>query len=201
MCHSSLTHTVAFSELNLEANEPSALYIWVESDYTGGVDMKELAEILEDELAEAVEVKNRKSLHRYVMLLTGQHVDQESYDQAIGGLRSSIDKTVEAMTEGFKRMDERFTQMQKQMDERFTQMQKQMDERFTQMQKQMDERFTQMQKQMDERFEAHERRFEDMNKRFDHMNERFNSMQRLIGMGFAAMAFIVAAFNLALLLG
>jgi exonuclease VII large subunit len=190
MCHSSLTHTVAFSELNLEANEPSALYIWVESDYTGGVDMKELAEILEDELAEAVEVKNRKSLHRYVMLLTGQHVDQESYDQAIGGLRSSIDKTVEAMTEGFKRMDERFTQMQKQMDERFTQMQKQ-----------MDERFTQMQKQMDERFEAHERRFEDMNKRFDHMNERFNSMQRLIGMGFAAMAFIVAAFNLALLLG
>ncbi|MFO7850223.1 MAG: hypothetical protein R6V67_09710 [Spirochaetia bacterium] len=124
------------------------------------MDMKELAEILEDELAEAVEVKNRKSLHRYIMLLVGQHVDKESHDNAVLGLRSDIDKSIQSMKDGFQRMDERFTQMQKQMDERF---------------------------------EAHERRFDDM-------TERFNGMQKLIGVGFAAMAFIVAAFNIAILL-
>jgi len=158
--------------------------------------MKDLAEILEDELAEAVEVKNRKSLHRYVMLLTGQHVDQQSYDQAIGGLRSSIDKTVEGMSEGFKRMDERFTQMQKQMDERFSQM----DERF----EAHERRFDDMNRRFEDvnnRFEDVNKRFDDVNKRFDQMDARFNGMQKLIGMGFGAMAFIVAAFNLALLLG
>ena len=32
--------------------------------------MADLAQILEEELEEAVEVKNRKSLHRYITLLT-----------------------------------------------------------------------------------------------------------------------------------
>ena len=128
--------------------------------------MKDLAEILEEELVQAVEVKDRKSLHRYVMLMTEQYVDKRNCDSQTQELGSSIEKSIQSMHEGFERMDQRFTQMQKQMDERFT---------------------------------AHERRFEDMNKRFDDMNERFHGLQKLIGIGFAAMAFIVTAFNLALL--
>lgn len=146
--------------------------------------MKDLAEILEDELARAVEVKDRESLHRYVLLMTEQHADQNSCDARTQELGSSIEKSIQSMREGFARMDDRFNHMQKQMDERFAQ---------------MDTRFEQMQKQMDERFAAQDRRFEDMNKRFDDMSDRFHGLQKLIGTGFAAMAFIITAFNLALL--
>ena len=202
--------------------------------------MKDLAEILEEELAEAVEVKNRKSLHRYVMLLTEQHVDQQTHQHHYEELRGDIKETIRAMEQGFARMDERFETMQKQMDERFTGLQKQMDERFTGLQKQMDERFAGMQKQsderfsglqkhLDERFEASERRFEDinkrfedmnsrfedmntrfedmnsrfedMNRRFDDMNDRFHGLQKLMTIGFVALAFIVTVFNVALLIG
>ncbi|MFP4178463.1 MAG: hypothetical protein ACLFSA_00280, partial [Spirochaetaceae bacterium] len=72
-----------------------------------------------EELAQAVEVKDRKSLHRYVLLVTRQHVDQRSCDTQMAQLGGSIEKAIQSMHEGFERMDERFTQMQKQMDERF----------------------------------------------------------------------------------
>ena len=100
--------------------------------------MEELAEILEDELAQAVEVKDRKSLHRYVLLVTRQHVDQRSFDAQTSELGSSIEKAVQSMHEGFERMDERFTQMQKQMDERFAAQDRRFDD--------MSDRFNGMQK-------------------------------------------------------
>ena len=41
--------------------------------------MEAIAEILEQELEEAFEVKNKKSLHRYIVLLTENIVRRESY--------------------------------------------------------------------------------------------------------------------------
>lgn len=158
--------------------------------------MENLAEILEEELAEAFEVKNRKSLHRYVLLLTQQHIDRQTHEREYNELRSDIKEVIRSMESGFQRMDERFEALQKQMDERFEALQKQMDERFEAQQKQMDARFA----AQDRRFEDMNNRFEDMNRRFEAMNDRFNSLQKLIGIGFAALALIIAAFNAAILL-
>ena len=143
--------------------------------------MENLAEILEEELAEAFEVKNRKSLHRYVILLTKQHVDQQTYDKQYQELRSDIKDVVRAMEQGFVRMDERFEALQKQMDERF---------------KSQERRF----EDMNRRFEDMNHRFEDMNNRFEDMNNRFNGLQKLISIGFVVLALIIAAFNTALLI-
>ncbi|NIA30477.1 MAG: hypothetical protein GWP06_11275, partial [Actinobacteria bacterium] len=44
--------------------------------------MNSLAEILEQELEEAVEVRNKKSLHRYVILLTENIVPKSIYEQS-----------------------------------------------------------------------------------------------------------------------
>jgi hypothetical protein len=45
------------------------------------MDIKDLAEILEEDFSEAVEVKNPKSLHRCFALLTGTYVEQETHER------------------------------------------------------------------------------------------------------------------------
>ncbi|MFW5715229.1 MAG: hypothetical protein ACOCXF_02485 [bacterium] len=167
------------------------------------MDMKELAEMLEAELSEAVEVKDPKSLHRYIYLLTSNYVEQNIHDRQYNELSGSIKEMLASMKEGFRRVDERLEAQQKQMDERFTALQKQMDERFSAQETQ----FTALQKQMDERFTAQERHFDDVNQRFDDVNQRFDDMNRrfdkqhtLISLGFAAITLIIAAFNLTLIL-
>ena len=172
--------------------------------------MKELAEMLEEELAEAFEVKNQKSLHRYVVLLTSGYVEQESHQRQFAEVTGSIKEMLTSMKEGFRRMDDHFGSMQKQMDTRFAASQKQMDERFNALQKQMDERFSAQElrfEDVNKRFDDVNRhfddvnsRFDDMNKRFDDMNKRFDSQHRLISLGFAAIALIITAFNLTLIL-
>ncbi len=42
--------------------------------------MEAMMEILEHELEEAVEVKNKKSLHRYIVLLTENIIRKDSYE-------------------------------------------------------------------------------------------------------------------------
>lgn len=173
--------------------------------------MEDLAEVLEEELAEAFEVKNRKSLHRYIVLLTSRHVDQASHERQYSELHTEIKETIKALQQGFQQIDERFTGLQKQMDERFTGLQKQMDERFVGLQKQMDirfaerqkqsdERFAEMRKQSDQRFDAQDRRFEDMNSRFEEMDKRFDKTHKLMSIGFTALALIITTFNISLLL-
>jgi len=154
------------------------------------MDMKELAEMLEEELAQAFEVKNPRSLHRYVQLLTRNYVEAEPHERQFNELNGSIKEMLVSMQEGFRRMDERFAAQDQRFEERFAAQ----DRRFESLQKQMDERFAASQKQIDERFAAQERRFEEMNRRFD-------SQHRLISLGFTALALIIAAFNLALILG
>src|SRR6056297_149279 len=160
------------------------------------MDMKDLAEILEEELSEAVEVKNPKSLHRYISLLTGNYVQQNIHERQYNELTGSIKEMLTSMNEGFRRMDERFAAQ----DSRFEALQKQIDLRFEATQKQMDERFAAqelhfeaLQKQMDERFEAGNRRFDDMNRRFD-------KQHKLISLGFTAIVLVIAAFNLTIIL-
>ncbi|MFW6344309.1 MAG: hypothetical protein ACOC2B_06160 [Sediminispirochaetaceae bacterium] len=149
------------------------------------MDMENLAEILEEELAEAFEVKNRKSLHRYVVLLTQQHVDRQSHEREVEGLRSDIGKAILTMEHGFERMDQRFEALQKQIDERFIAQQRQIDQRFA---------------AQERRFEDMTKRFEDMNRHFDEMNDRMRGMQKFLALGFTALALIITAFNAALLL-
>lgn len=183
--------------------------------------MENLAELLEEELAEAFEVKNRKSLHRYVLLLTRQYVEREAHECSYSALREDIRDLISSMERGFKRVDERFEEMQKQSDSRFDQMtqhiealnvemdkrfeaqQMQMDKRFEAQQMQMDKRFEAQQMQMDKRFEAQQTqmdsRFDLVDKRFEEMHARFSGVQKLIGIGFTALALIIAAFNAAIL--
>ena len=150
--------------------------------------MDDLAKLLESELSQAFEVKDRESLHRYVVLLTKTYVERTAHESQYEGLRSDIKTAVAAMEHGFEMMDARFEALQKQIDERFDAQQKQ-----------MDARFDAQQKQMDERFSATERRFEDMNRRFDSMDERFKRTNRLIGLGITLLALLISAFNAALL--
>ena len=81
--------------------------------------MEAIAEILEQELEEAVEVKNKKSLHRYIVLLTENIVRRESYEKERYEIRSDIKTLAEIMKQGFERVDKRFEDMQMYMDKRF----------------------------------------------------------------------------------
>ncbi|ORC37373.1 hypothetical protein B4O97_04055 [Marispirochaeta aestuarii] len=103
--------------------------------------MESLADILEQELEEAVEVKNKRSLHRYITLLTENLVRQDRNEREHSEFREAIIRIDTRIEEGFKRMDERFEAIQRSMDERFGAVQKSMDERFTSVDKRFDMMF------------------------------------------------------------
>jgi len=105
--------------------------------------MNELAEILERELEDAFEVKNRQSLHRYIVLLAENVVRKKEYEKYVLENKSEIRLLAETMKEGFKAVDKRFEAV--------------------------DKRFEDLYHYMDKRFEAVDKRFEDMNKRFNMM--------------------------------
>ena len=128
--------------------------------------MQAIMEVLEQELEEAFEVKNKKSLHRYIVLLTENIVKKESYGKQQLEIRNDIKTLTELMKQGFESMDKRFEMLQHQMNKRFESLQHQMDKRF----ESMDKRFESMQHQMDKRFNAVDKRFDDMNKRINFMN-------------------------------
>ena len=75
--------------------------------------MSAIAEILEQELEEAVEVKNKKSLHRYIVLLTENIVRKENYEKDQNEIKSGIKTLAEIVKQGFERMDKRFEDMNK----------------------------------------------------------------------------------------
>ena len=127
--------------------------------------MDAIIEILEQELEEAVEVKDKKSLHRYIVLLTENIVKKESYEKEQLEIKNEIKTLAELMKQGFESMDKRFESLQQQMDTRFEALQHQMDKRF----ESVDKHFEYLQHQMDKRFESLQHqmdvRFEDMTKR------------------------------------
>lgn len=96
--------------------------------------MEVMAEILEHELEGAFEVKDKKSLHRYVALLTENIVKKESYEKEQQGIRSDIKELAQIVRLGFERMDERFEAVDKrfeQVDKRFDDMHKKFTMMFT----------------------------------------------------------------------
>jgi hypothetical protein len=101
--------------------------------------MDAMMEILEQELEGAFEVKDKKSLHRYIVLLTENIVKKESYDKEQYEIKSDIKILAELVKQGFERMDKRFEAV----DKRF--------------------------EAVDRRFEDVNSRFDDMSKKFTMM--------------------------------
>jgi len=179
------------------------------------MNMQEWAELLEQELLQAVEVKDRDSLHRYITLLSRNLVEQQVYQDNFTQLHNEIQSFSSTMKQGFQGMDERFTAQLKQMNARFDAQQKLIDERlaaqqklteerfnaqdqkFFALQKQMDERFNTNQKQMAERFNAQQKL---MDERFTQHDKRFDAIHRVSVLGFSGLALLITAFSLVLLL-
>ncbi len=136
------------------------------------MNMESLAELLEQELEETVEVKNKKSLHRFITLLTEGLAQRERNDREHSEFREAVIRIDTRIEEGFKRMDERFEAIEKRFEA-------------------VDKRF----EAVDKRFEAVDKRFETIDKRFDDMNQRFSMMFRFITIGFVILATMMSVFQ------
>ena len=105
--------------------------------------MADLAQILEEELEEAVEVRNKKSLHRYITILTRNLVKKEDnrmehseFQQELIKIDGRFSQMITEVREGFKRMDERFAAADKRfetVDKRFETLERHFDKRFAMM--------------------------------------------------------------------
>jgi len=103
--------------------------------------MSNLARILEEELQEAFEVKNKKALSRYVTILTDNVVEKGNVEMGFMQVKDDIKTLAEVMREGFRQVDKRLEEVDKrfeQVDKRFEQMMHYMDKRF----EQVDKRFS-----------------------------------------------------------
>ncbi|MFP4565854.1 MAG: hypothetical protein ACLFNX_05080 [Spirochaetaceae bacterium] len=132
--------------------------------------MNDIVGLLESELEAAFEVRDKQSLHRYVVLMIDRFAARESEEERHSRLERKMDegfaeikddvRTIAAtMKEGFARVDERF-------------------------------------EAVDKRFEAVDKRFEAVDKRFDDMNKRFNSLVVLMSVIFTVLAGMMTALRL-----
>jgi predicted RNase H-like nuclease (RuvC/YqgF family) len=145
--------------------------------------MENLSEIIEQELENAFEVKDKNSLHRFVLLFTDNIINKTQYIKDTNDIVSSL-------KEGFNLMEKRFIQV----DKRFEMMEK----RFEMMEKHfeaVDKRFEDLYKHIDKRFEAVDKRFEAVDKRFEDMNSKFVMMFRFMSIGFAIITFLIVLFK------
>jgi flagellar capping protein FliD len=152
--------------------------------------MQALAELLEQELEEAVEVKNRQSLHRYITLLTESWLKKEDYRDSSSLILSEL----KDLKSDIRMINDRMESNQRQMDLRFDTMHRMTEERFAAMDKRFeteDKRFDDVNKRfeaVDKRFDDVNKRFDDVNKRFDDVNKRFDDVNKRFGMMFAFMS-------------
>ena len=102
--------------------------------------MNRLFEIAEHELSEAVEVKNKESLHRYIEILQESFPQRSEVETDLKEVKSDVKILAETMKQGFEEVDKRFQQM----DKRFEDIQHNMDKRFEDIQHNMDKRFNMM---------------------------------------------------------
>ncbi len=150
--------------------------------------MEGFSQILEEELIDAVEVKNPKSLHRYIMILTQNIVSMNMYQSEQQDRKSEIKELIAFSRESFNKIDQRFKDLQIQLDKRFESIQIQMDKRF----EKNDERFTNMQTQMDKRFEDIQTQ---MDRRFNAVDKKFTMMFSFMTLGFTLLAVLFTVFN------
>ena len=155
--------------------------------------MENFSEILERELEEAVEVKNKKSLHRYILLLTNNLVKQERFDSQVAESRSDVRVIAESMKQGFVAVDKRFEDMNQRFEE--------VNKRFDDVNKQfeyMNNRFDDVNKRFEDtnkRFEDMNTRFEDTNVRFGDMSKRFSAMFTFLNIGLGLLILITVLFK------
>ncbi len=149
--------------------------------------MDAMVEVLEEELAGAFEVKDKKSLHRYVLLLTENIVKKENYEKQQLEIKSDIRTLAELVKQGFEHMDKRFEAIDKRFEA--------IDKRFEDLIHYMDKRFESLQIQMDKRFEAVDKRFEAVDKRFEDINKRFTMMFTFMNIGLGILIAITVLFK------
>ena len=146
--------------------------------------MNDIIGLLESELEAAFEVRDKQSLHRYVVLMIDRFAARESEEEHHSRLERKMDegfaeikddvRTIAAtMKEGFARVDERFEAVDKRFEA-------------------VDKRF----EAVDKRFEDMNKRFEAVDKRFDDMNKRFNSLVVLMSVFFTVLAGMMTALRL-----
>ncbi len=143
--------------------------------------MGDIVDLLETELEEAFEVKNKKSLHRYVVLMVDRFARREIEDEQQSRIVQAIEELGRDGIAGFERMDLRFEKT----DQRFEALQLQMHQRFDAVER----RFEAMQLHMDRRFEA-------VDKRFDDVNKRFNTAVALMSVFFTLLAGMMTALRI-----
>jgi len=130
--------------------------------------MEQFSQILETEMEEAFEVKNRKALRRFALLLSEKVVLKSTYEKEQGGLRGDIRLLYETMERRFLDVNHRFEEINQRFEgvnQRF----EELDLRF--------EGINQRFEEINQRFEGIERRFEGINQRFEGLDRRFEEME------------------------
>ncbi len=127
--------------------------------------MSDMADIFEQDLEAAFEVRDKKSVHRFSQLLARTIVGRREYDRDMGTVHTEIRTLTEAMKKGFERMDQRFEDANKRFDD------------------------------VNRRFEDVSKRFDDVNKRFDDVNQRFTMMFAFITIGFTVITATMVVFK------
>jgi chromosome segregation ATPase len=153
---------------SINTKAPGCLAVIFEMAYLISVEMtmESYTQILEEELENAVEVKDKKSLHRYILLLTQNMVRTDRFTEVHNALRGDI-----------KEILLRIDKMQLQADERFEFIKAE----FKEQKEFINQRFDDANKRfedMNQRFEDTNQRFEDANKRFDDVNMRFDDVNK-----------------------
>lgn len=121
--------------------------------------MNNLAEILEGGFGEAVEVKDRKALHRCMVILVESlakkgEINKQRYEELISAIKevqSDIEVLAEVMKKGFEDVNHRFEEQ---------------NQRIIKLREDMNNRIAELR--------------EDMNARFEDMHKRINFVQWLI---------------------
>jgi exonuclease VII large subunit len=178
--------------------------------------MNDIVGLLESELEAAFEVKDKQSLHRYVVLMVDRFAaraaEEERHsrlerkmDKGFAELKEDVQSIAATMREGFARFEERFEAVEKRfeaIDKRFEEQNAKFEARFEAIDKRFEEqnakfeaRFQEQNAKFEARFEAIDKRFEDMNKRFEDMNKRFNSLAVLMSVFFTALAGMMTALR------
>lgn len=152
---------------------------------------QEWVEDLEKDLAEAVEVKNRDSLHRYMTRLAEQfsRSGESGSERSEPASGTHFGAEISTLLTEIRAINSRIEAMQTSMDKRFEELTHSMDKRFGA----VDKRFEELTHTMDKRFGD---MTHYMDKRFEDMNKRFNGMQALLALGFTVIATMMTVIRL-----
>jgi len=153
--------------------------------------MDNLAELLEESFEEAVEVRDRKALHRCVLILVEKLAKEEDVnkqyeklDDDIKELRSDVKVLAEVMKKGFESVDKRFEDMNKRFEEQ--------SQRIIELREDMNTRIAELREDMNKRFEEQNQRIIELR---EDMNKRFEMMFKFMAIGFTVITVLIVIFK------